>query len=156
MEVMAEKPGDLHSSLKGLEGTLDLYLAKKAPQLPANVKQIIVNLAPWVTLIVLILALPVILVFFGLATVLAPFGILAEGARYGYSLVGSLVLLVALVMEALAIPGLFARSRKGWRLVYWATLVTLVSSLAEFNVVGGLLSALIGLYFLFQVREYYK
>lgn len=155
MSLMASNP-NLQQSLGGLEKTLNEYFGKKAPQLPDGVKDVIVNLAPWVTLILMILALPALLFLFGLATVLAPFGMMAEGARYGTSLVGTVVSIVSLVLEALAIPGLFARSIKGWRLVYWSTLVGFVASLVSFNVVGGLLSAVIGLYFLFQIRDRYK
>lgn len=153
---MAAKAG-----LGQLEETLDLYLVKKAPfQLPANAKELIVKIAPWATLIILIITLPLVLLAFGLGALVAPFSFLAGpqyGVAYGTSYVISMVVLaVALIMEALAIPGLFARSMKGWRLVYYSTLISLVSSLIQFNIFGGLFSALIGLYFLFQIKSYYK
>ena len=52
------KSKDFKSYLKQLEDLLSEYLVKKAPALPANIREAIVNFAPWVTLVVLILTLP--------------------------------------------------------------------------------------------------
>lgn len=156
---MAQGP-DLNASLGQLEKTLDLYLGEKAPQLPKNVREIIVNLAPWLTLIGIVISLPLVLLALGLGALATPFMFLAgpaAGVSYGVNYTISMVVLgVALVLDAFAIPGLFSRSRKGWRLVYWAVLVSLVSNLFTLNIVGGLVGALISLYFLFQIKEYYK
>ena len=157
MKSMATK----NASLSQLEDTLELYLVKKAPfQLPKNVKEIIVKIAPWFTLVGLIISLPLVLVAIGLGTLVAPFtaflgpaAVVSYGVNYTFSMI---VLGIALVLEAMAIPGLFARSKKGWRLVYYSMLVSLVSNLITFNIVGGLIGAVIGLYFLFQVKELYK
>ncbi len=151
---------DLKSSLHGLEKTLNEYFGKKAPQLPGNVKDIIVTLAPWFTLIGLIVSIPLVLVAFGLGALVAPVSFLA-GPQYGITFgvnytVSMIVLAVALVLEALAVPGLFSRSVKGWRFAYWSALVSLLSNLVNFNFIGGLVGAIIGFYFLFQVRDRYK
>ncbi len=159
MISMAQGP-DLNASLGQLEKTLDLYLGQKAPQLPKNVREIIVNLAPWLTLIGIVVSLPLVLLALGLGALATPFMFLAgpaAGVSYGVSYTVSMVILaVALVLEAMAIPGLFKKSRKAWKLVYWAVLVSLVSNLFSFNIVSGLVGALISLYFLFQIKEYYK
>lgn len=151
---------DLTSSLSGLEKTLNEYFGKKAPQLPGNVKDIIVNLAPWFTLIGLIITLPLVLVAFGLGALVAPVSFLAgpqEGLAYGVNYTVSMVILgVALVLEAMAIPGLFAKSIKGWRFAYWSALVSAVSSLVSFNIGGAVLGAVVSFYFLFQIRDRYK
>lgn len=152
---MAQQAG-----LGQLEEMLEDYLGKKAPQLPKNVREIIVNLAPWLTLIGLIITLPLVLVAFGLSALVAPFAFLAGPAAavsYGVSYTVSMIILaVALILEAMAIPGLFARTLGGWRLVYYSVLVSLVSNLFTFNVVGGIIGALISFYFLFQIKEHYK
>lgn len=147
------------SALASLEDTLDLYLVKKAPSLPSNIKELLVKLAPWLTLILLILSLPLILVAFGLGALVAPFAFMAGptyGVSYGLTYTLSMVVLaVSLLFEALSIPGLFSRSVSGWRYAYWAALVGVVANLLSFNIVGGLISALIGFYILFQIRSYY-
>ncbi len=159
MSLMADNP-NLQQSLGGLEKTLNEYFGKKAPQLPGNVKDIIVALAPWFTLIGLILSIPLVLIAFGLGAMVAPVSFLAgpqAGLSYGVNyMVAMVVLAVSLVLEALAVPGLFSRSIKGWRFAYWAALVGFVSNLVQFNVVGGLIGAVIGFYFLFQIRDRYK
>ncbi len=155
------KSTDLKSVLGQLEDTLDLYLVKKAPfTLPDNVKEIIVSLAPWVTLILMIVAVPSVLLVLGLGAVVAPFtAFLGPGPALSYGInytIAMLVTAVSIVLELLAIPGLFKRSRKAWNLVFYASLISTVSGILSGGLIGALIGAVIGLYFLFQVRAYYK
>lgn len=62
---------------------------------------------------------------------------------------------VAFVLEVLAMPGLFTRKKYAWTLVMYASLLSVVESLIHFSV-GGIIGGIIGLYILFQVKEYYK
>lgn len=147
---------DLKSGVNQLESTLEEYLVKKAPALPENVKELIVKFAPYITLIMLIMALPAVLVLFGIGALLTPFSYMGgvnAGMTYTVSMV---VLAVSLVLEALAIPGLFKRTKQGWNLVFYSALVSAVSSLVSFNIVNLVIGTLISLYFLFQVKSYYK
>lgn len=133
---------------------LDLYLVKKAPALPKNVKEVLVKYAPWITLIVLVLALPALLAIFGLGSVFsyAMFGV-RLGAAYYLSL---LFLLVTVVLQGMSIKGLFARTKNGWNLVFYSILVNAVYSLLAGNWGGLIIGTLISLYIVFQIREYYK
>lgn len=148
---------DLKSSLGKLEDTLAEYLVKKAPvQLPKNVKDVIVQFAPWVTLVLLVMTLPILLAVFGLSAILAPLSFLGgvnAGMNYFITLA---VAAVTVVLEGLAIPGLFKRSKGAWNLLFYASLVGVVQNVLTFNVGGLVIGSLLGLYFLFQVREYYK
>jgi len=142
--------------MKQLEDLLSDYLVKKAPALPTNIKEVIVNFAPWVTLILLILTLPVVLAVFGLGAILSPLsfmGGLTMGTNYLLTLVFSAVMLV---LEALAIPGLFKKARSAWNLLFYSALVGALQNLVTFNLGGLIIGTLLGLYLLFQVREYYK
>lgn len=155
------KNTDIKSVLGQLEDTLDLYLVKKAPfSLPDNVKEIIVSLAPWVAIIVMIVAIPGVLFVLGLGAIVAPFtAFLGPGYAITYGLnytIAMLVTAVSIVLELLAIPGLFKRSRKAWNLIFYATLISAISGIISGGLIGTLIGALIGLYFLFQIREYYK
>lgn len=144
------------SPLNQLESTLDLYLGQKAPALPANWKEVLVKVAPWVVLVLLVLSLPAVLALLGIGALLSPLSFAAGGAMGGATYMLSMVLLIiSLVLEALAIPGLFKKSRQGWTFLYYSTLVSIVSSLVSFNVIGGLLFSLISLYLLFQVKNLY-
>jgi hypothetical protein len=157
MEKQKTAPtSDFKGSLKSLEDTLDLYFGQKAPAMPTNIKELIVNLAPWLTLILGLLSLPAILFVFGLGTLLAPFSFLGgvrAGFNYGLSMI---VLAVSVVLEFLSIPGLFKRSRQGWNFVYYSALVNALYNIVSFNLGGLIIGALISFYVLFQVREYYK
>ena len=146
------------TSLKGtlgkVEDVLNEYFGKKAPALPANIKEILVKLAPYLTILGVILSVPAILGVLGMGVV--PYGAAwMMGVGYRYYL-GIAFMLVTVVLEALAIPGLLARKKQGWNWIYYSVLVNMVYMLVSFNIVGLLIGTLIGMYVLFQVRTYYK
>ena len=60
-----------------------------------------------------------------------------------------------------ALPGLFARKMSGWKLLFYSVIINLVyglvNSLTYFgSILGTLISVLISLYILFQVKSLYK
>lgn len=147
------------NSLAQLEGTLNEYFGKKAPALPQNAKEIIVKIAPFLAIVSIVLTLPAIMLLLGLGgltTALAPLGGVNSVALVPTMWVSILLLIPVVVLEVMAIPGLFAKTAKAWKYMYWAQLITIVSSLIQLNIVGALLSALIGFYILFQVKSFYK
>jgi hypothetical protein len=152
---------DLRSMFGKLEVTLGEYLGKKAPQLPKNWKDVIVKFAPYLAIIGVVLGIPGLLALFGIGTFVIPLGTLG-GVISGRPFLGVGYLLnviffgVILVLEALAIPGLFSRSKKAWNLLYWSALVGAVQNIISFNVGGLIIGTLLSLYVLFQVKEYYK
>ena len=150
---------DNKSTLATIEETLDLYFGQKAPALPQNIKELLVRIAPWVTLILLIISLPLVLFALGLGAIVAPFAFLlgpAYGVSYGihYTL-GMLILAVCLLLEALSIPGLFKRTVQGWKYAYYANLVGVVSNLITLNIFSAIVGGAIGFYILFQIRSLY-
>lgn len=144
-----------------LEVTLDEYLGKKAPQLPGSWKEIIVKFAPYLAILGVVMGVPGILALLGAGTILAPLG-LVGGMMTGRPLLGfgyivSIVFLgIMILLEGLAIPGLFSKSKKAWTYLYWSALVGVVQNIISFNVGGLVIGGLISMYFLFQVKEYYK
>lgn len=147
-----------NNALSQLEDTLNEYFAKKAPALPQNVKEFIVKIAPYLAILSLIVTIPAILVLFGLgslATMLAPMGGANTVSAIPSMWLGILLLIPVIVLEAMAIPGLFSRSAKAWKYMYWSQLIMVVSNLVQLNIVGAILGALIGFYFLFQVKSFY-
>lgn len=140
-----------------LENLLDEYLVKKAPfTLPDGWRETIVKFAPWLNLILMLVALPALLALFGLGAIFTPLSYLGgvqTGLNYTFGLV---VAAVAVVLNALAIPGLFKRTRQGWMFLFYATLVGVVENAIHFNIGNLILSSLLSLYILFQVKSYYK
>lgn len=146
---------NLTDSFEKLERTLKVYFVDKAPfQLPTGAKEFIVQYGPWITLVLLILALPVIFAALGLTAIFSPFGE-AAGFR-GVNFLSIILGIVALVLEGMAIPGLFRRSKQGWNLMFYASIVTAVDNLITANIGGLVIGLLIGWYILFQIRSYYK
>ena len=142
-----------------LEKTLDVYFGKKAPALPQNAKEIIVKIAPILAIIAVVITIPAILVLLGLgglATVVSPMGGVRSVSALPTMWISILLLIPTIILELMAIPGLFARKMIAWRYMYWAQLISIVSSLIQFNLIGAIISALIGFYLLFQVRNLYK
>ena len=136
-----------------------LFLKTIPWQLPAKAKEVIVKIAPWLTLIILILSLPAVLAVFGLG---AFFGGMMTyyGAHLGFRFyLGWIVLVVQFILMAMAISGLKNRTLKGWQFVYYASLVSAVYGIISAYSFGGmiwsLLGTAIGLYILFQVKSYY-
>jgi hypothetical protein len=152
---------DFGSMFGKLEVTLEEYLVKKAPQLPKGWKEMIVKFAPYLAIISVVLGIPGFLALLGLGAFLAPLG-LAGGIMTGQPFVGfsyivNVVFLGLMVLlEGLAIPGLFSRSKKAWNLLYWSALAGVVQNILNFNVGGLVIGGLLSLYFLFQVKESYK
>lgn len=140
--------------LSKLETTLNLYFGKKAPPMPENIKEFIVKYGPYLSVIVLIMALPAILLALGLTGFMMPFAY-TRSFRSVFS-ISTLISLVAMVLEIIALPGLFKRAKKSWTYMYYASLVTLLGSLLSLNLSSLIIGGAISFYVLFQIRSYYK
>ena len=162
MAKTATEGTDFKGMLGKLEVILEEYLVEKAPfQLPKNVKEIIVKFAPYLAIIGVVMGIPGVLALLGAGTILAPLGLVGgmmTGRPFlGFGYIVSVVFLgVMILLEGLAIPGLFSRSKKGWTYLYWSALVGVLQNIISFNVGGLVIGGLISMYFLFQVKEYYK
>ncbi len=158
---MFQKNPDPKQALGQLEETLEVYLVKKAPfSIPENWKELIVQFAPYFTILGIIVSVPAVLAVLGLGALVSPFTAFL-GPRYalsyGFNYVLSMIALaVVIVFEALAVPGLFKREEKAWRFLFYASLVGVVSGFFSGDWVGMIVGALISWYVLFQVKEYYK
>lgn len=142
--------------IKKIQDVCDLYLVKKAPALPLNVKEFIVKYGPYIMIAMMVLSLPAIIALLGLGTLLAPVAALG-GTKFNIMYVVSMVFTFAIfVMQGLAISPLLKRSVKGWNILFYANLVSAVHSLINMDLVSLVIGTLISMYFLFQVREYYK
>lgn len=171
------------SEQSGLETKLSEIFEKKAPQIPAGGKKVIVQWAPWVSLVV------------GIFTLLAAWSLWhwahvantaldyvnnlcnAYGSYAGSSCnsvadhrlslwvwLALIVLLVEGVLYVMAFPGLRDRKRQGWKYLYYGALVNVayavVSLFTSYNAVGNFIGALIGsaigFWILFQIRSSYS
>jgi len=145
-------------TLSQLEDTLEQYLVDKSPvQIPENIKELLVTFGPWLMLIGLVAQVP---------TLLGAIGYLS-GGQNPYAFIGRPDIAVSLnirlifqvagmILQAIAIPGLLKRSQAGWNLLYYSVLVITVGALITFNIFGAILGFVLSMYFLFQIRSYYR
>ncbi len=154
---MAKSQKSMTESLSVLENEIEkVVLSDKIPGLPDNVKEIIVKIAPWFAAISMLMLLPLILAAFGISAVAMPFSYLG-GLRMGFGYTLSLVFSFGMiVLELMALPGLFKRKLSAWRLMYYSTLLSLVQQLFSFDLGGLILGGAISFYFLFQVKSKYN
>lgn len=139
-----------------LEDLLDVYLVQKAPfQLPAGLKQFIVNVGPWITLILMLLAVPVILAALSVSVFFLPASYVADAGFGASVMIGLIISIVEIGLYALALPGLFKKSKAGWNFLFYGTLVSAVYNLVTLQILGLIIGTLISLYILFQIRSYY-
>lgn len=153
---MAKGQTTITDTLKTAEVEIEkVVLSKNIPGLPDNVKEIIVKLSPWLVLISMIMLLPLILAAFGLSAIGLPFSYLG-GIRMGFGYTIGLVFTFGVIaLELMAIPGLFKRQEKAWRLVFYSVILSLVQQLFRLDLVGLVVGGAISFYFLFQVKSKY-
>ncbi|MBP9690748.1 chromate transporter [Candidatus Woesebacteria bacterium] len=146
-------------TLSQLETTLDEYFGKKAPQMPQNIKEVLVKIAPYLVILGVLFAVPGILALLSMGTLftaIAPFAGMSGAQLAGNIWLASILTIPVVILEAMAIPGLFNKTKIAWKYMYWAQLVSLVASIIQFNLVGFVIGGAIGLYILFQIKSEYK
>ena len=145
---------DTNQAPKDIIGFLDFYLVQKAPfQIPANAKEWIVQYGPWITVVLLVLALPPLLFVLGIGAAFMPFGGIGYAAGFTYL---TIVLIAELGLMVAALPGLFARKMSGWQLLFYAQILSFVFSLLSGSLVGAVVGVVFSMCLLFRVRPLYK
>lgn len=145
---------DIKAVLSNLDSFLEKYLVKKAPGLPKQIKEFIVNYGPYLIIVSLLFAIPSILALFGLSTLSVPF---RSFGRLGFNYtLSTIVLLITLVLQVIALPGLLKKQASAWRLMYYVIIVKAVHSLLLFSLGGLIIGTLLSFYVLFQIKNYYK
>lgn len=128
---------------------------KGAPNLPANIREILVKIAPWIAIIFGVLG-----IFAGLGILgLSPAGLIGGVGNGATLLISGVLTIVSSVLMVMAFPKLNRREYAGWRLLFWSEVVSFIGSLLSFSVgsiIWGIIGAAIGFYLLFQIKSYYK
>jgi hypothetical protein len=138
--------------MNSLISTLDLYFGKKAPQLPHGLKAFLVKVAPYLTLLGVLFSIPAVLLLFGLSIGFGGYGSMMGGAG---ATLGGVLTVIVIVLQIIALPGLFKPSPKGWTMIFYASLIGLLQNLLMMNWIGFVLGAIISFYFLFQLKPFY-
>lgn len=137
------------------------HLVKRAPfQLPKWLVNFLVTIAPYVIIISAIFAIPAILTLLWLSSN----HMWSDLPRYGYVYsnyrtmfwLTSILSIIAIVFELLALPGLFNKKKQWRNLIFYAWLISLLGLLIGGNIIGFIISLIVGMYILFQLRSHYK
>lgn len=145
-----------------LEAMLDEYMVTKAPfALPLGLKEFLVKVSPYLVIVFAVMALPLILAALGMSAAFTPFAMMG-GYGYGYggygfrTIVSLAVAAITIVMYVMAVPGLFKQTKSAWRLMFYVSIISLIGSILSFDIIGGIIGAIIGWYILFQLKDMYK
>jgi hypothetical protein len=131
----------------------DLFI-KKAPSLSQKAKGWIVKAAPYLALIFGVIAVPGLIAVLGIGTITAPFWALTGSRSLGHLIV-FFIGAAQVVLELMAVSPLFKKKKRGWELMFKATLLSVVSAILSFSGFG-VVMAMVSLYLLYQVKSYYK
>ncbi len=125
------------------------------PAFPDNVKDILVKIAPYLCIIGAIFGLLGLLALVGLGGVATGIGAAAYGGSGVLFYISMLILAIMVFLEATAIKPLMNREKKGWTNMYYIQLLSLVSNLLSFSIIGFVISFVIGFWILFQIKDRY-
>ena len=132
----------------------------KFPALPKNAREVLVKIAPILSLIFGILGIIGGISGLGLLTATSPLAFLGGGAgvsSYGTGILAALFYLAGSVLLLAAYPGLKAHKANGWNLLFWSEAVSFVGGVLSLSgIVSAVIGALIGFYIIFQIKSYYK
>ncbi len=131
-------------------------LFAKFPEFPDSLREILVKIAPWAVAIYAFLALLGLLAAVGLGSILnlGSLGIYSYGSTWQYwiSIIGGGLMAFIYIM---AFTPLRARKIRGWNLMYYAFLLSLIIYALTFQIFSLIIGFLIGGWILFQVRPKY-
>lgn len=143
---MAEKKSQVNDLINSLE---DVF--KKAPHLPANIQDVLVKIAPILSLVFGVLGILV-----GLGAVgVSPVALLSGADASFMVLLSGVALIASSVLMLMAYPKLSKNLYTGWTLLFWSEVVSAVSSLLSLSI-GAVIGVIIGFYLLFEIKKHYK
>lgn len=146
----------MQAYIQDLEKSLETYFLHKAPKMPQELQDILVKFGPWLMLLMLIFSVVGLLGSLAAGSFVTPFAY-AAGKTAGilFTIIWALSIVI-LVIQAMALPGLFKREMRSWRLLFYATLVGILQNVIAMNFLGLIIGAAIGFYILFQIKHNYR
>ena len=161
MKTAKKENKEIKTILVDVEKKLNEIFGEKAPKLPESVGEFIVKVGPYLMVVGLVIGIGTLLTSFGILAAITPW--MRAGYSYGYSYryhygfaFWNIFSLATMVLQAMAVPGLFKRAKSAWNLMFYASLINVLTSLFSSGLISAAISAAIGWYFLFQIRKFYK
>ena len=126
----------------------------KIPGLPENIKDLLIQIAPWLAALVVVLGGLSFLSLIGLGSAVSALGYNAYGSTWNMWL-SILAMGASAVLCLLAFKPLQNKERKGWNYLYYTSLIGLASNVLSLSLFAALLGGFISFYILFQVKKRY-
>ncbi len=142
-----------------IETSLEEIFGKKAPEMPKKAKEVIVEISPYLVVLMLLLSLPGILALFGIGTYMTSWMHMGYGFGniFRFNVLINLVVSgVVVVMTLMAVPGMFKKEKRAWKLMFWLSLVSAVGALLRLDLGSLIIGSALSWYVLFQIKSYYK
>jgi len=134
------------------------FFHKKIPSLPKNISELIVKYGPYLILLSIASSLFYFLSFMEVRSfgyrVFSPF---VSTARLGFPFFVSIVITALNTLLLIyALPGLFSRKLRSWKLLYFSVLLSFLQIITFRNILAPFISAFISFYFLYQIKSFYR
>jgi len=145
-----EKPAGFvpYTAFPALEHAIERQLGQDSKfQLPEDYRRSFVRYLPYVAVVLLPLQLGGVLLLLGVSALAKLFG--------SGSFIPALISTGAFVLDAIALPGLFAGSRKGWAFFTYAILLSALGKALSLSLFGLLVSTAL-VWIAFQVKYHYR
>lgn len=155
MKTKTEKK-DRKTMLIDLEKNLEKFFNGKFSSLPEKAKEIIVKFGPYLMIVILLISIPAILALIGIGAVATPFALVGSFQNEIGLMLSIIFGIIIIILQILALPALFNRQMKGWKILFYVSLVNVVSNLLSLNLINLIIGAGISWYILFQIKSYYK
>jgi len=147
---------DWKKMLVELENKMAEFFIKKLPPMPTKIKETIVKYGPYLIVLILISTIFTILAAMGIGIMAVPLAIMV-GPKYSFVLLISITFgLIMILLQLMAIKGLFKKQLKAWKLLFYISLLQALLSLIRFDLSGLIIGSGISWYILFQIRSYYQ
>lgn len=158
-------PEGASKGLTNLEAKLAPVFSK-FPHLPEGGKKFIVDVAPWIALILGILALISLVGGGAIASLMGIFASAFSSLFLIELLVSLIISIVSVVLMLLAFPGLRDKKKEGWNYVFASQVVSFFGSVFSVILSMGMsyvvsqflmtvLWTVVGFWILFEIRSYY-
>jgi len=142
-----------------LAKSLDKYYVK-IPAFPKGLKDFIAQITPWLALIGGILTILLAINFSTNLSVVSQFAAIAGVTGYATTGIFTIIIMLAQgIIGLLAFSPLKSNKIKGWNLLYYILILSVINSVVALSlasILSSIVGALIGYYFLYQIKSYYK
>lgn len=136
------------------------FFTDKLPALPDNIREILVKIIPYLTILGVVLSSFALLALLGFIAVTSPFVVMYGSTGSSQAVSGGIIGLILLglqtFLQLLAIPGLFKRQMYAWNFLFASTLISLIFNLISFDIFNLVINFLVSFYLLYQTKPYFK